>query len=68
MTIDVVCQMKVDETNPEIPKLVYEDKEYYFCTNLCMVHFQANPQKYLREYNNRKVKKDHKGKGNPSSQ
>lgn len=41
MAIDVVCQMKVDETNPKIPKLVYEDKEYYFCTNLCMVHFAS---------------------------
>lgn len=68
MAIDFVCQMEVDETNPETPKLVYEDKKYYFCTNLCMVQFQANPEKYLREYRDQKVKKNHQGKGNSSSQ
>ncbi len=67
MAIDVVCHMDVNEANTEIPKVVYEGKEYYFCSNLCMVNFKANPEKYIREFKEGKVKKTHKGKGNPKS-
>ncbi|NIS46523.1 MAG: YHS domain-containing protein [Aliifodinibius sp.] len=47
---------------------MYKGKHYYFCTNLCMVQFQANPEKDLQEYRERKAKKVHKGKGNSRSQ
>lgn len=65
MAKDLVCQMEVDETSPDTLKFDYQGETYYFCTNLCMVQFQAHPEKFVR-------RKDapsgilHKGKGNPS--
>jgi Cu+-exporting ATPase len=47
MAIDVVCHMEVDEEKSKVPRVVYKGREYYFCTNLCMVTFKADPEKYM---------------------
>jgi len=62
MVKDLVCGMKVDENSLETLHLEYQGKTYYFCTNLCLVQFRADPEKYIREQNS---EKQHRGKGNP---
>ncbi|MFQ5707864.1 MAG: YHS domain-containing protein [bacterium] len=47
MAKDPVCGMEVKVQTAE-SKLVYKGKTYYFCTPLCMVTFQNNPEKYLK--------------------
>lgn len=44
--IDPVCGMKV-ETKTAEHKKVYKGKTYYFCTPLCMVTFEQEPEKYI---------------------
>lgn len=46
MVIDPVCKMRVNPT--EAPaKLVYQDKNYFFCHPQCRESFVKNPEKYL---------------------
>lgn len=47
MTTDVVCNMSIDESNSSTINIDYNGKQYYFCTNLCMVQFQLDPERYL---------------------
>ena len=65
MAIDLVCHMKVDETNSTISKIIYLGKHYYFCTPLCMVQFKSDPDKYIQDFAQGKHNRIHKGKGNP---
>ena len=49
--IDPVCGMEV---NPEVskdnlPNIVYNGKEYYFCSLLCTAAFLDDPSKYIGE-------------------
>ncbi len=67
MVIDLVCHMEIDPARKETLRIVYQDNTYYFCTNLCMVHFQENPEKYIREFQDGKIQKMHKGSGNKAS-
>jgi len=48
MARDPVCGMdvKVDRAGN---RFVYKGKTYYFCTPLCMVMFQTDPEKYLKK-------------------
>ncbi|GBD93243.1 copper-transporting P-type ATPase [bacterium BMS3Abin05] len=46
MAKDLVCGMEVDETSPPA-KITYKGKEYFFCTNMCKIKFEENPEKYL---------------------
>jgi YHS domain-containing protein/positive regulator of sigma E activity len=46
MLIDPVCKMRVNPT--EAPaKLIYQDKNYYFCHPQCRESFVKNPEKYM---------------------
>ncbi len=56
MAIDPVCEMEVEE-NPESEKVLHEGETYHFCSTLCRVLFEGNPEKYLQKQNS-KVDKD----------
>ena len=45
--LDPVCGMKVDLDHPKGGKLVYQGREYGFCSSRCRDKFQGDPQKYL---------------------
>ena len=45
MTIDPVCQMKVEESKAATSE--YKGKKYYFCAAGCKKAFDQNPEKYL---------------------
>lgn len=48
MIKDPVCKMEIKNIDKAI-KCDYQDKTYYFCSNLCMVQFEHEPGKYLNE-------------------
>ncbi len=43
---DPVCGMPVQVAQAK-HQLVYKGRTYYFCTPLCMVTFETDPEKYL---------------------
>lgn len=45
---DPVCGMEIKDTS-KAEKFEYEGKTYYFCTTLCMVQFQNEPEKYIEK-------------------
>ncbi len=47
MAKDPVCGMEVNVQTAQ-NKYRYRGKMYYFCTPLCMVTFQNDPEKYLK--------------------
>jgi YHS domain-containing protein len=55
MARDPVCGMRVQEKQAA-NKLDYQGKTYYFCTPLCMVTFQNDPEKYSRKKQKPKIK------------
>lgn len=44
---DPVCEMKVNPQNPPA-KTVYQDRTYYFCSELCKRLFEREPTKYIQ--------------------
>ncbi len=46
--MDLVCGMEVDPSKTSY-KSSYKEKNYYFCSETCNNHFDANPQKYVGE-------------------
>lgn len=45
---DPVCGMEI--TNPnEAEKIEYRWETYYFCTTLCKIQFEQEPQKYINK-------------------
>lgn len=55
MEQDPVCEMymiKVDETL----KYEYKEKTYYFCCNSCKVLFEKDPEKYLKQEDQKEYK------------
>jgi len=40
---DPVCRMEVETDNTEFKK-IYKEKTYHFCTALCMVTFEQEPE------------------------
>lgn len=48
MAKDPVCGMHVEEEEAA-NKLDHKGKTYYFCTPLCMVTFQSDPEKYFQK-------------------
>lgn len=68
MVVDLVCHMVVDEKNPITVRSFYQDRYYWFCTSLCKAQFDADPEYYIREYKDGKIKREHKGEGNPEFQ
>jgi len=45
MTIDLVCDMKVNEATAL--QYTYQGKTYYFCSALCKTMFERDPEKYI---------------------
>jgi YHS domain-containing protein len=48
MAKDPVCGMEVNSKTAQ-KKLEHKGKTYHFCTTLCMLTFQNDPEKYLME-------------------
>ena len=46
MEREIVCGMEIKDTLTA-PSIEYKSKTYYFCTNLCKIQFEQNPEKYL---------------------
>jgi len=47
MATDPVCFAIVDEDAAQF-RTMFNNKEYYFCTNYCKKQFLASPKKYTR--------------------
>lgn len=48
VSIDPVCGMKVDASQPPF-RWLYQSKEYHFCSDVCRQLFQREPDKYVRD-------------------
>ncbi len=48
MARDPVCGMTVDEKTPVVT-VIYENKEYYFCSEQCAEKFKEEPKKYAKK-------------------
>ena len=46
MVVDPVCKMEVDENN-NIYISEYKGKIYYFCSQLCKIDFDEDPEEYI---------------------
>ena len=53
MAADPVCEMTVSEA-AAAAKSVYKGQAYYFCSALCKQLFDRDPEKYLREVEEKK--------------
>ncbi|VAX16761.1 hypothetical protein MNBD_IGNAVI01-2665 [hydrothermal vent metagenome] len=51
MAQDPVCEMEVEEDTAS-EKVLFEGRTYYFCSTLCKVLFEENPEKYIQKINN----------------
>lgn len=51
MIHDPVCGMEIKDTS-KAEKSEYKGKTYYFCTPLCKVQFEQEPEKYLEDGDN----------------
>lgn len=45
VTIDLVCGMEFKNDLPEY-SVLYKGRRYYFCSENCRSHFDAEPEKY----------------------
>lgn len=45
MVTDPVCRMRLDEAGVR-ESLVYEGREYYFCSVGCLAEFRRHPEDY----------------------
>lgn len=60
MERDIVCGMEVK--NPvTAPATVYKGKSYFFCSNLCMIQFKQDPEKYIKKDDGGKEHHNHSG-------
>jgi len=50
MVHDPVCGMEIKETI-KAEATVYKGKSYYFCSSLCKVQFEQDPEKYIKKDN-----------------
>ncbi len=48
MEHDIVCGMEIKDTL-SMPSIDYNGKTYYFCTDLCKIQFEQEPEKYLQK-------------------
>jgi len=53
MEIDPVCKMKVDPEKAAATS-VYQGKTYYFCARGCKIAFDRDPEKYLKNSEEKK--------------
>jgi len=48
MEKDPVCGMDVKDTS-NAESCEHKGKTYYFCSNLCKIQFEQNPEKYIQK-------------------
>jgi len=48
MVHDPVCGMEIKNTSEAI-SFTYKGKTYLFCTDLCKIQFEQNPEKYIKK-------------------
>lgn len=48
MIIDPVCGMEIKDIS-KAEKMEYKGKTYYFCTTLCKIQFEHDPEKYIKK-------------------
>jgi len=48
MTHDPVCGMEIKDTSKAI-SVIHEGETYFFCTDLCKIQFEQNPEKYIKK-------------------
>ncbi len=48
MVKDLVCGMMVNTTSPPA-RSTYKGKEYFFCSTLCKIEFDKDPEKYIQQ-------------------
>lgn len=46
MELDPVCKMEIKNIN-EAPSTEYKGVKYFFCTDLCKIQFENDPEKFL---------------------
>ncbi|GBD91030.1 copper-transporting P-type ATPase [bacterium BMS3Abin04] len=56
MVRDPVCEMEVQE-DQDGERVLFRGEIYHFCSTLCRVLFEENPEKYLHKANNKVDKK-----------
>ncbi|HAB54613.1 MAG: hypothetical protein A2315_07245 [Ignavibacteria bacterium RIFOXYB2_FULL_35_12] len=44
---DPVCGMEIKDISKD-ERMEHNDKTYYFCTTLCRIQFEQNPEKYVK--------------------
>lgn len=54
MVHDPVCGMEIKDTSEEITS-TYEGKKYLFCTDLCKIQFEQNPEKYIKKEDDKHI-------------
>lgn len=57
MVKDPVCGMEIKDISKS-DKKEYKGKIYYFCTTLCMIQFEHEPEKYINK--NVESEREHK--------
>ena len=50
MVHDPVCGMEIKNTSKAM-SVIHEGKAYFFCTDLCKIQFEHNPEKYIKKNN-----------------
>lgn len=44
---DPVCGMEIKDTI-KAPAYIYKGRTYFFCTDLCKIKFEEEPEKYIK--------------------
>ncbi len=57
MVKDLVCGMMVNTSSPPA-KSTYKGKEYFFCSNLCKIEFDKDPEKYIQKEKEQEKRED----------
>lgn len=47
MAQDPVCSMEIENVITA-PAFVYKSKTYYFCSDLCKIQFEQDPEKFIK--------------------
>jgi YHS domain-containing protein len=58
MERDKVCGMEIKDTLTAA-FIEYKSKTYYFCTNLCKIQFEQEPEKYFKKGDSEQDKHQH---------
>jgi len=49
MFVDPVCGMKISNEEKASDKLDHKGRTYYFCTTLCRITFENEPEKFIKD-------------------